>query len=285
MIDELEAQVKVVNCQGREIVCREYGSGNAQTVLAVHGLGGQGVNFEPLAQALCSDYRVICPDLIGRGRSQWAEDPDREYCFANYKQLLGELLAQLEIDQFHWVGTSMGGALGIRCAGGAWRGRIKSLVLNDIGPEIDAGVLAEIATAIAEEPRFNSYTELAEGIAAFLGSWAGQPNDMAHWMRFALQGARRCDDGRLALHHDPKIGRQFACHEQDYQNWQGYHAIECPVLVIRGTLSRVLSPSVAAQMTRSGPTAQLVTLEGWGHAPFLDAADQVKMVAEFIRQH
>lgn len=282
MIDDLEPRVKVANCLGREIFYREYGDRNAPVVVALHGLGGQGLNFDPLARRLREGYRVICPDMIGRGYSQWATEPDREYCFANYQQLLGALLEQLAVEQFHWVGTSMGGALGIYCVGSDWGDRVRSLVLNDIGPEIDADILADIAQAIALEQRFDTHTELAESIAVFLGEWAVQPDDTEHWMRFALQGARRCDDGRLALHHDPAIGHQFICHPGDYQNWPQYRNIDCPVLVVRGALSTVLTEATALQMTQSGPVTKLVTLEGWGHAPFLDSDNQIALIQNFL---
>ena len=284
MIENTMSQAKLVNCLGREIFYREYGDRQAPAVVAMHGLGGQGLNFDRLATVLAQHYRVICPDMIGRGRSQWALEPDNEYCFERYSQLLNALLEHLCVSDFHWLGTSMGGALGMYCIGNGWGARINSLVLNDIGPEIDADVLAGIAEAAGSEQRFNSYRELSVHIARYLGEWAAQPDNSEHWDRFALTGARRCDNGQLALHHDTAIARQFARHASDYQNWQRFAKINCPLLIIRGNLSTVLTAETAERMQQIKPHANLVVINGWGHAPFLDTDNQIELITQFLSE-
>lgn len=282
MINESSLKAKVINCIGREIFYFEYGESTAPVLLAVHGLGGQGRNFAAIATALQQGYRVICPDIIGRGRSQWAQDPAAEYCFDFYQALLADLLKQLNINEVHWLGTSMGGALGIYCAGGEWRGRIQSLVINDIGPELDDAVLASIAQAAGQRKTFVSYSELAAHIQSYLGEWAGVAEDASHWMNFALHGARRCEDGSLMLHHDPHIAMQFSVHASDYQNWDRYQAIQCPTLVIRGALSTVLTEKTLARMATCGPMAKHVTFDNCGHVPFLESDDQIQAVKMFM---
>ncbi len=282
MINESGPKAKAINCIGREIFYCDYGESTAPVVLAVHGLGGQGRNFDVIATALQQGYRVICPDIIGRGRSQWAQDPATEYCFDFYQALLADLLEQLAIKDVHWLGTSMGGALGIYCAGGQWRDRIKSLVINDVGPEIDADVLASIAQAIGQNKKFETCRELAAYIQSYLGEWAGVPGDIDHWMNFAFHGARRCEDGRLMLHHDPRIATQFSVHASDYQNWDRYLTINCPTLVIRGALSTVLTEETLARMARCGPEAKHVTFDKCGHAPFLETDAQIQVIKQFL---
>ena len=128
--------------EGREIHYTEWGSGNSDTVIAWHGLARTGRDMDEMAAHLAPRYRVICPDTIGRGLSQWSPAPEKEYCLAFYAQLAVSLADQLGLDAFHWLGTSMGGALGIRLAAGPLKGRIRRLVLNDIGPKLgDSAVL------------------------------------------------------------------------------------------------------------------------------------------------
>ena len=127
---------KYVVCEGREIHYTERGAERAEVVIACHGLARTGRDMDDVAEHLAGRYRVICPDTIGRGLSEWSPVPEGEYCLAFYGRIAVSLMDQLEIDEAHWLGTSMGGALGIHLAAGALRRRIRRLVLNDIGPKL-----------------------------------------------------------------------------------------------------------------------------------------------------
>ena len=142
---------RYVVCEGREIHFMEWGAEHRETVIAWHGLARTGRDMDELAAHLSSRYRVICPDTIGRGLSQWSPHPEREYCLDFYGRLALSLLEQLGIGECHWVGTSMGGAIGIRLAAGGLKGRMRHLVLNDMGPKI-ADAAVERIKAYAGKP-------------------------------------------------------------------------------------------------------------------------------------
>src|SRR5262249_11295792 len=125
-----------IECAGREIHFIEWGAGNADTVIAWHGLARTGRDMDEVAAHLATRYRVICPDTIGRGLSQWSATPEKDYCLDFYAHIALDLVNQLDIASMHWLGTSMGGALGLRLAAGGLRGRIRRLILNDIGPKL-----------------------------------------------------------------------------------------------------------------------------------------------------
>jgi len=151
---------RYLRCLGREIHFMEWGAEHAETVIAWHGLARTGRDMDELAAHLSRRYRVICPDTIGRGLSQWSSDPRNEYCLAFYARLATDLVDQLGLAQFHWVGTSMGGAIGTVCAAGPLRGRVRRLVLNDNGPELAAPAIERIKAYAGQPPAFDTVTEL-----------------------------------------------------------------------------------------------------------------------------
>ena len=140
-----------LTCEGRELHYTEWGAQHGETVIAWHGLARTCRDMDDVAEHLARRYRVICPDTIGRGLSQWSPDPEREYCLAFYEKLALALVDQLGLDRFHWLGTSMGGAIGTRCAAGALRGRVRRLILNDSGPEVAAADRAASLAAGMDE--------------------------------------------------------------------------------------------------------------------------------------
>jgi len=271
-------------CSGFEIHVTEYGDPNGQIILGVHGLGGQGRNFASLAGNLGSHFRLVCPDLIGRGKSEWSTKPELDYCFNVYLEILEDLMDQLAVEKLAWIGTSMGGALGMQAAAGKLSNRIQALVLNDIGPDLPKTVLKEIAVAIASKTCFESYRELAKHLGAFLGGMARRPNSVEHWLEFAVTGSRRLRDGKLMLHHDPRITAQFEHHARDYENWRAFRRIQCPILIIRGAESTVLEAGIADRMVTENRHSTLCTLQNWGHAPFLDTPEDARLVEAFLRR-
>lgn len=269
-----------VVCEGREIHYTEWGAGNPAAVIAWHGLARTGRDMDELAAHLAPRYRVICPDTIGRGLSQWSPQPEREYCLDFYARLAVSLADQLGLAHFHWVGTSMGGALGIRLAADAFRDRMLRLVLNDIGPEIAASAVERIRTYAGNPPQFDRLSELEQYFRAVYRPY-GRLSD-EQWRRLAESSARRLPDGCLTTHYDPKMVLQFVHHPRDYDQWPAYDAIRIPTLCLRGESSDLLLPGVAEAMRERGPRATVATIAGCGHAPALNVPEQLSLVERFL---
>ncbi len=271
---------RYVTVLDRELHYLEWGGGNTDVVVMWHGLARTGRDFDELAVQLCDRWRVICPDTIGRGLSQWSPRPDLEYCMSFYAALGQTLVDTLDISRMRWVGTSMGGALGLRLAATALKGRISHLVLNDIGPQIGPAALERIRGYAGKPPEFDQVTELESYFRTVYKPF-GYFTD-AQWRRLAETSTRRKDDGRVTPHYDPKIVMQFELHSDDYDQWDFYDRIDARTLVLRGEASDLLLEDVAAEMTRRGPRARLEVIAGCGHAPALNVPAQMELVAEFL---
>lgn len=267
-------------CEDREIHFTEWGEGHAQAVIAWHGLARTGRDMDDIAAHLAKRYRVICPDTIGRGFSQWSPAPEREYCLDFYARTAVALLKELRIEECHWLGTSMGGALGIRLAAGPLRGRIRRLVLNDIGPALGAAAVERIRAYAGNPPTFARMSELEQYFRAIYRPF-GQLTD-AQWQRLTETSARRTADGRVTPHYDPKMALQFEHHPADYDQWEAYDSIDVPTLCLRGESSDLLLPQTAEAMRRRGPRAVVATIPGCGHAPALNAPEQLALVERFL---
>ena len=262
---------------------------NKGTVIAWHGLARTGRDMDELAAHLSArGWRVICPDTVGRGLSQWSRRPDEEYCLRFYARLARELLDGLGLQKVHWVGTSMGGAIGTLCAGGlaepALRGRILSLVLNDNAPELAQAAIDRIRAYAGQPPAFDGVTEL-EAFFRQVYKPYGWLSD-AQWRRLTETSVRRLPDGRVTPHYDPAMARQFVVHPQDYLIWEHYDAIACPVLLLRGADSDLVLPETLPRMQSRGPGArgllQAIEVPGCGHAPALNVPQQLDWVTGFI---
>lgn len=280
-----------VTCAGREIHFTEWGGAHRRTVIAWHGLARTGRDMDELALSLSDRYRVICPDTPGRGFSQWSPDPANEYQLSFYARVAAELFEQLGVERAHWVGTSMGGAIGTVCASGLFeprmQGRIQSLVLNDNAPRLAAAAVERIRNYAGNPPSFATMAEL-EAFFRQVYKPYGWLSD-AQWRRLAETSARRLPDGRLTPHYDPAMVRQFIDHPHDYDLWAHYDALRLPVLLLRGAESDLVLPDAAAEMMVRGPGAlgltRVVEVPGCGHAPALNVPDQLQLVRAFIEQH
>lgn len=277
-----------LRCAGREIHFTEWGAGNGPTVIAWHGLARTGRDMDELAAHLSDRYRVICPDTIGRGLSQWSPAPRDEYTLAFYARIAADLIDGLELPQVHWVGTSMGGAIGTVCASGLFepglKARIRSLVLNDNAPQLADAALARIRSYAGHPPAFDSVLEL-EAFFRQVYKPYGWLSD-AQWRRLTETSTRRLPDGRVTPHYDPAMAQQFVHHPDDYLIWPHYDALELPVLCLRGVESDLVLPETTAEMLRRGPglrgQATVVEVPGCGHAPALNVPAQLQLVREFI---
>jgi pimeloyl-ACP methyl ester carboxylesterase len=267
-------------CEEREIHYTEWGAHHAETVVAWHGLARTGRDMDDIAARLSRRYRVICPDTIGRGLSQWSPAPEREYCLAFYARIAVSLLDRLGVGRVHWLGTSMGGALGIHLAAGALRGRLRRLVLNDIGPELGAAALARIRAYAGQPPRFERLSELEQYFRTVYRPYGWLSDDQ--WRRLAETSMRRLPDGGVTPHYDPKMVLQFEHHPQDYDQWPAYDAIDVPTLCLRGAESDLLLAGTAERMRTRGPRAVVVTIPDCGHAPALNVPAQWQLVERFL---
>lgn len=269
-----------VTLLGREIHYTEWGSGQREAAVLWHGLARTGRDFDDLAEALSARYRVLCPDMIGRGLSQWSPAPEREYCLAFYGDLAIAFCDALGLGSLRWVGTSMGGAIGIRAAAGALRGRVSHLVLNDIGPALAAPAIARIRNYAGNPASFDRVSELEAYFRQVYAPY-GFLTD-AQWRRLAETSTRRLPDGKVTPHYDPRMVLQFVHHPGDYEQWDAYDAITAKTLCLRGESSDLLLADIADAMTRRGPRCRLVTVPGCGHAPALNVPDQIGLVEAFL---
>ncbi|OGA24781.1 MAG: hydrolase, partial [Betaproteobacteria bacterium RIFCSPLOWO2_02_FULL_67_19] len=264
-----------LTCEGRELHYTEWGAGHAETVIAWHGLARTGRDMDDIAAHLAQRYRVICPDTIGRGLSEWSPVPEKEYCLASYGRQAVALMNQLGVREAHWLGTSMGGALGIRLAAGALRGRIRRLVLNDIGPKLGEAAVMRIRTYAGSPPQFDRVSELEQYFRTIYQPFGALTDEQ--WRRLTESSARRTAEGKVTPHYDPRMVLQFECHPQDYDQWEAWDAIEAPTLCLRGETSDLLLADTAEDMRKRGPRAVVVTIPGCGHAPALNVPDQLAL--------
>lgn len=251
------------------------------TILCVHGLTRTGRDFDALARAMAGDgVRVVCPDMLGRGRSDRAVQPTL-YQIPQYVADCVTLIARLDVGSVRWVGTSMGGLIGMVLAG-LPNTPIERLVLNDVGPEIDPNGLQRIAQYVGQAPLFDSF-EAGVAHSRALAAGFGRLSD-EQWRELHRHYVLQRPDGQWAFHYDPAIAvalRQ-AMAQPVSSLWSVYDAIVAPTLVLRGAKSDVLSAAVAGQMTERGPRARLIEFTDVGHAPALLEADQIDAVRKFV---
>lgn len=285
-----EARSNYAQLEGLEVHWLEWGAADAPAVIAWHGLARTCRDMDELAQHFAArGFRVICPDTIGRGLSQWSARPDEEYKLSFYARIANALCDALALDQVHWIGTSMGGAIGTVCASGLFAPRMKpriaSLTLNDNAPELAQSAIERIRAYAGQPPAFATVAEL-EAFFRTVYKPYGWLSD-AQWRRLTESSTRRLPDGRVTPHYDPAMVRQFSAQVDDYLIWPHYDAIEVPVLCLRGAESDLVLPEVTERMQARGPGARgllkVVEIEGCGHAPALNVPEQLECIEGFIR--
>lgn len=254
---------------------------NPRVLVCVHGLTRNGRDFDALASALSSHYRVVCPDVVGRGRSDWLKDP-AGYGFPQYVADMMVLLARLDVSEVHWVGTSMGGLIGMVLASQE-HSPISRLLLNDVGPVITPESLQRIGEYVGKAPHFDSYAE-AEQYIRLVSAPFGNLTD-AQWRALTESSIRESVDGKLVMVYDPGIGepfRQAYLVHTGFDLWPIYEGIRCPTMVVRGAQSDLLTAETHAQMGQRGPRAKLVAIPDVGHAPMFLDEPQIAIVREFL---
>jgi pimeloyl-ACP methyl ester carboxylesterase len=256
---------------------------NPNVLVCVHGLSRQGRDFDTLAQALCAHYRVVCPDVVGRGESDWLADP-AGYQISTYVADMVTLLARLNAGTLDWVGTSMGGLIGIGLAS-LRNTPIRRLVLNDVGPAIQFQALQRIGSYLGLPMHWDSLDSAADYMLSISKGFG--PHSREQWLALTRPMLKADGDG-FKPHYDPAIAVPFRSVTAEMASageallWRSFDTITCPTLLLRGAESDLLSRETALAMTQRGPKAILREFDGVGHAPMLVVQDQVDAVAGFL---
>jgi pimeloyl-ACP methyl ester carboxylesterase len=254
---------------------------NPRVLICVHGLTRNGRDFDVIANALASRYRVVCPDIVGRGRSDRLPLSD-DYALPTYANDIVTLIARLGAESVHWLGTSMGGLIGMFLAS-LPESPIARMVLNDVGPLVAMDALKRIGEYVGKAPAFADLRE-AEQYIRFVCAPFGALTD-AQWRFLTVVGTRARPGGGLEMNYDSAIAEPFRkafVDGKDVSLWPLYDAIRCPTLVLRGAESDILLAPTAVEMTQRGPKAKLVELPGVGHAPMFLKEGEVRVVEEFL---
>jgi len=288
-----EPRLKTVQCSSpaglHRMAYKEWGDpANPRVLVCVHGVTRVSGDFDRLARALCDHYRVVCPDVAGRGRSGRLRDPSHyivpQYV-ADMVTLIARTTANSEDSSVHWFGTSMGGLIGMILASFD-DSPITKLVLNDIGPVLDPAAMARIGDYIGQDLRFPSFEAGASFVREVSLSFG--PHSDEEWRKLASDVLVQQPDGQWARHYDLGLAKPFAtltpervAQDQDAL-WAAYDAIHCPTLLVRGGESDLLSRDTAEEMTRRGPRPELVEFAGVGHAPTFMHDDQIAAARRFL---
>jgi pimeloyl-ACP methyl ester carboxylesterase len=255
------------------------GDENPNVVICVHGVGRNGRDFDVLGEALSANFRVLAPDMPGRGQSEWLFDP-MDYAFPTYLTTLTALIAAARVERVSWVGTSMGGLLGIVMA--AQRNTpIARLVVNDVGPTVEPAAVARIAEYFGKDVSFGSYPEI-EAYVRQISAPFGPLTDV-QWAHMTRTNVRQRSDGRWVIGYDPAIAVPFKTSAVPPSLWPVWDAIACPTLLLHGAQSDLLTQATADEMSKRGPRPKVLDFAGVGHAPMLLTDDQISPVARFLR--
>lgn len=288
-----EPKLKSVLCSSpsglHRMAYKEWGDpANKNVLVCVHGVTRVADDFDALARAMSDRYRVVCPDVVGRGRSERLRDPAL-YVIPQYVADMVTLIARVTADAddegVHWFGTSMGGLIGIGLAS-LPGSPIRRMVLNDIGPVLDPVAMARIGDYIGQDIRFRTFDEGAAFVRAVSAPFG--PHSEAQWDKLARDVLVAQPDGRWALHYDQGLAAPFKAltpqqlAQDQAQLWAAYDAIRCPTLLVRGEKSDLLARATAEEMTRRGPKPRLVEIPGVGHAPTFLQPDQIAIAREFL---
>ena len=284
----LEPRLRHVQCLAPEglhhMAYWEWGdAANPKVLVCVHGLTRQGRDFDTLARALAGEYRVVCPDVVGRGESDWLRNPG-SYAIPAYVADMVTLLARLDAREVHWVGTSMGGLIGLGLAA-LPESPVRRLVLNDVGPAIEYAALVRIGGYVGVPAHWKTLDEAADALRAI--SLGFGPHTREEWLALTRPQLAHDGDG-FKPHSDLAIGVPFKAVTPELAAageamlWQSWDAIRCPTLLLRGAESDLLTRATAEAMTQRGPRARLHEFAGVGHAPTLVHPDQIAVVRDFL---
>ncbi|MGQ0545461.1 MAG: alpha/beta fold hydrolase [Betaproteobacteria bacterium] len=281
----LEPRRRSVQCASprglHRIAYLEWGDArNRDVLICVHGLTRSGRDFDALARELAGQFRVVCPDLAGRGNSDRLADPAL-YAVPQYLADMVTLIARLDVEAVSWLGTSLGGLVGMALA--AQPGNpVAKLVLNDSGPVVSRASLERIGAYLGKEMQFRTLEDAERHIRTV--SAPIRPHSDAEWRFLTETWLRQDPDGTWRAHYDPRIVENYrkSMPEEDLELWPLYDAVRCPTLVLRGEHSDLLGRDTTRAMSERGPKAKIVEVHGVGHAPTLLHPDQIAIVKDFL---
>lgn len=256
---------------------------NSRVVICVHGLTRNGRDFDFLAQALSRDFRIVCPDVAGRGRSDWLESK-QDYGYAQYMADMTALLARVTAGAektIYWVGTSMGGLLGIIMAAMP-KNPIRKLVVNDAGMLVPKAALERLALYVGKDPRFATLDALEAHVRHISAPFGALSDEQ--WRHLTVHSAKQHADGTWGFRYDPAIANAFSGELNDIDLSAYWDAVRCPTLLLRGADSDILLRATAEAMTQRGPRVTLVEFQAVGHAPMLMLDEQITAVRGFLLQ-
>ncbi|HJV85713.1 MAG TPA: alpha/beta hydrolase [Noviherbaspirillum sp.] len=281
--------IRTVQCLSpaglHKMAYKEWGDArNPRVLVCVHGVTRVSDDFDTLASELCGEYRVVCPDVVGRGRSDWLRDP-QYYQIPQYVSDMVTLLARLDAQTVDWVGTSMGGLIGMGLAS-LKDSPVSKLVLNDVGPSLSPNALTRIGSYIGESMRFDTFEDAVRYIREISQPFGLHANE--EWRKLAADVLKQDKDGKWIRHYDPGLASTIKAptpeglQQMEALLWATYGAITCPTLLVRGAQSDLLTQETAQAMTTCGPKAKLVEVPGVGHAPTFMHQDQIDIVKSFL---
>lgn len=269
-----------IDAAGHEMHVTEWGVPTNPALVMWHGLARTGRDFDEAASALSDSYFVLCPDTLGRGLSAWSREGADGYTFDVYGQMTLAMLEHYGIETLRWVGTSMGGLLGITLAAGSLKNRISHLVINDVGPDIPVEGARRIADYVGNPPTFDTVTEYEAWLKTVYAAFGDNPETF--WRRMTETSLRRTGDGRITVHYDPDIVALMGKNSADLDVWDAYDEVRAETLLLRGEKSDVLPQTVADQMQKRGPCPRLEIIKGCGHAPTLASREQIALIRTFL---
>ena len=284
-----QALIKTVQCLSpaglHHMAYKEWGDpANPRVLVCVHGVSRVSDDFDRLAEAMCDRYRVICPDVVGRGRSSWLKNP-QFYAVPQYVSDMVTLIARLDVAQVDWFGTSMGALIGMGLAS-LPDSPVRRMVMNDVGPTLNFAALSRIAEYLGADKHFASFEEGVDYIRTVSAPFG--PHSDEEWNKLARDVLRQESNGQWRRHYDLALAKAFqglteeSARQGEAALWAAYDAIRCPVLLVRGAESDLLTRETARQMTERGPRAELVELPGIGHAPTFMHEDQIAIARRFL---
>jgi pimeloyl-ACP methyl ester carboxylesterase len=285
----MQPQIKMVQCLSpaglHHMAYKEWGDpSNPKVLVCVHGVTRVSDDFDALAAAMSDRYRVVCPDVVGRGRSSWLKDPTY-YVVPQYVSDMVTLVARLDVPQVDWFGTSMGALIGMGLAA-LPDSPVSKMLMNDVGPTLSVEALSRIADYIGQDLRFDTWEQGRDYIRMISAPFG--PHSDTQWDKLARDVLKQDAEGHWRRHYDLALALPFKTLTAENAKlgeaalWAAYDAIRCPVLVVRGGESDLLSRETMQQMSKRGPRAKVVELPGIGHAPTFMQADQIALAREFF---
>jgi len=281
-----KSEYQYIQCQNPQgyhrMAYREWGDRNDKVLICVHGLSGNSADFQDLAIALQDHYRIICPDIVGRGESDWLADP-LNYGLPLYVSDVLTLIQQLKLNPVDFLGTSMGGLIGMFLAAKA-PGVISRLIINDIGPCLPAEGLKRVVKENTEKPDLQTWEQVQQYIRKRYAP-SGKTSDR-EWEDLAKNTVKLTPENTYRLHYDPNIVANLAQVPPDklktLEFWQEWSSVNCPVLLLHGEHSDMLVPEIIEQMQATHPETTVQEFANCGHSPSLTSAEQIQAIVNWL---